>query len=84
MKQFSILNFGLAFGLWWGVAMLLLGIAAALFNLGTALVQLLSSVYIGFAPTPGGIILGAIWGFGDGFIGGLMLAWFIKLLHKKK
>lgn len=51
-------------------------------RLGTALVNLIASLYIGFAPTLPGSILGAIWGLFDGFIGGVVLAWTYNQLQK--
>ena len=45
--------------------MLFLGLAGWLFDWGTALVNLIASLYIDFAPTFPGSILGAIWGLID-------------------
>ena len=47
---------------------------AALFGWGVVLAQILSSLYIGFAPTLVGTIAGAVWAFTDGFIAGVMIA----------
>ncbi len=44
-------------------------------RLGTVLVNLIASLYIGFAPTLPGSILGALWGLIDRLIGGVVLAW---------
>ena len=71
--RLGVLAFGLAFGGATAIAMLFLGIAAA-FGWGASLVDLFASLYIGFAPTVGGTILGILWGFADGFIGGVILA----------
>jgi hypothetical protein len=66
--------FCLAFGILWGLGMLVLGITGML-GYGTAIVNVMGSVYKGFAPTIGGAIAGAIWGFIDGAIGGYIFAW---------
>ncbi len=71
--RLGVLAFGFAFGSATSIAMLLLGITAA-FGWGDRLVAVFSSLYLGYAPTAGGIILGMIWGFVDGFIGGAIVA----------
>ena len=66
---------GLAVGIVWAFGVLILGGAAFAFDWGTPAVQLLGSVYLGFAPTPAGLPIGAIWGFADGFAGGFLIGW---------
>jgi hypothetical protein len=80
--RLGVLGFALALGVTGAVFMLFLGLAGWLFDWGTALVNLIASLYIGFAPTFPGSILGAIWGFIDGFIGGVVLAWTYNQLQK--
>ncbi|MBD3304498.1 hypothetical protein GF343_05100 [Candidatus Woesearchaeota archaeon] len=65
---------GLAFGILWGLACLLIGIFA-MYGYGNQFLDLFASVYKGYAATWGGAVIGAIWGFVDGFIGGYILAW---------
>ena len=66
---------GLAVGIVWAFGVLFLGGAAIAFDWGAPAVQLLESVYLGFAPTFAGLVIGVIWGFADGFIGGFLIAW---------
>ncbi len=73
--RFHTLRLGLAVGIVCAFGVLLLGGAAIAFDWGTPAVQLLGSVYLGFAPTPMGLLIGAIWGFADGLIGGFLIAW---------
>jgi hypothetical protein len=74
------LAFGL--GISWAVCMLFVG-WASIFGWGTKFVELMSSVYIGFAPSFLGGIIGAIWGFVDGAIGGAIIAFVYNKIAKK-
>ena len=60
-------------GVSWAACMLFVG-WAAVFGWGVKFVDVMSSVYIGFEPTVVGGIVGALWGFVDGAIGGLLIA----------
>lgn len=40
-------------------------------------------VYRGFNVTPLGSVFGLIWGFGDGFVGGLLFGWLYNLIGGK-
>ena len=73
--RLGVISLGLALGITWGGGMFLLGLAATLFDWGTPLVLILSSVYIGYAPSFVNSVAGAVWGFVDGFIGGALIAW---------
>ncbi len=42
---------------------------------GVSLVAVLSSLYIGYAPSFVGSVAGTVWAFVDGFIGGVIIAW---------
>ena len=72
--KLSILSFGVALGATWGVGVFLLGIHAWLTGMSVDIVNLLGMAYIGYKPTMLGSIIGASWGFADGFIGGFIIA----------
>jgi hypothetical protein len=60
-------------GITWGLGMVCLGwIAAA--GWGVKIVEALSSLYLGFAATFVGGLIGGLWGFADAFLAGLVLA----------
>lgn len=63
----------LALGLSWSFLILFTG-WVSMFGWGTRFVEVMSSLYIGFAPTFFGGIIGAIWAFIDGAIGGAIVA----------
>lgn len=66
--------FAMAAGIICGLFILLFGWAGAMLNWGNELANLWGTVYIGFGSTFLGGIVGAIWGFADGFIGGYLFA----------
>ena len=72
---------GVAIGALGAIYVGFLGISA-MFGWGTALVDSLSSLYIGYSASVGGAIVGAVWGFADGFIAGYVIAWVYNQLAK--
>ena len=68
-------KFGFAFGLIWGLGMLLIGWADWLWEYGEQFVNTFASVYYGFEPTFWGGIVGFFWGFVDFFIFGFLVFW---------
>ena len=77
----SVKGFALAGGIVWAVGVLLLGLAALYIDgWGGAIVELLDSIYIGYEATPIGSVIGAVWGFIDGFIGCAAFAWLYNKL----
>lgn len=81
MKKFSPNALGLAIGILWAVCVLFCGITA-MFGWGVALVEAISSLYIGYGPSVPGAFIGAIWGFVDGYLAGLVIAWLYNRLTK--
>ncbi|MCH7568614.1 MAG: bacteriophage holin [Nanoarchaeota archaeon] len=77
----NTLNFGLALGITFGLGALFLGLTSWLFNYGTAWVELIGTVYIGYSTTLLGTIIGTIYAFVDGLIGGIVIAWFYNKLQ---
>jgi len=75
-------NFGLACGILWGVLVLLMGWAAALIGWTSAMVDVFASIYIGYSASFVGAIIGAIWAFFDGLIGGYIFVWLYNKLNK--
>lgn len=73
---------GLAIGIIWGLCVLLIGWAAAWTGWGDGLVTMLGSLYIGYAPSPVGGLIGGAWAFVDGIIGGALVALLYNRLEK--
>lgn len=72
----GVISFGLAVGLTSGIMVFLLGVVASLFGWGVEMAVALSSLFIGFGPSFVGSIAGAVWASVDGFVFGLLIAWF--------
>ena len=73
MQKLNIKALAVAMGAMWGGGMLFLGWASML-GWGVKAVDVMSSVYIGFSSSLLGSIIGAVWGFLDGAIGGIIIA----------
>lgn len=72
--KLSPAKFGFAWGVIYALGILLVGWTAWLWNYGTDFVNGLASIYLGYAATFWGAILGAIWAFIDFFIFGWLVA----------
>ena len=76
----GVISFGLALGVTAALLAFILGVVSTAFGWGILVAQALSSLFIGYGPTFVGSITGAVWAFVDGFIAGLLLAWFYNKL----
>jgi hypothetical protein len=76
--KFSVKGLALASGILWGVAMLGMGLANLIWsNYGQQFLQMVASVYPGYHATRNiaEVIVGTLYGFVDGLIGGAAFAW---------
>ena len=78
--RIQALPFGIAFGVVYAVVFLLYGLSAALFGWGAPLAEIVGSFYVGFGPTLGGLLIGAVWGFVVGFVFFALGAWLYNVL----
>ena len=74
-------NFGLACGIIWAFAIFDLGIMAH-YGWGAEMQSVVASLYIGYSATFLGSLLGALWAFVDGFVGGYVFVWLYNKLNK--
>jgi hypothetical protein len=72
--KLRIQAFGLATGIVMGLFVFLLTLVSLWFGRGET-IDALVVPFPGFSRSIGGAIVGLIWGFVDGFIGGALLAW---------
>ena len=82
MEKLNVKSLALGLGLTWGISMLFIGWISAT-GWGAGIVNVISSLYIGFKSTFWGGILGGIWGFVDGFVGGAIIALVYNWVNKK-
>ncbi len=81
MQKLNVKAFTLSWAICFGVYFLALG-WIAMSGWGVQLVDVLSSLYIGYAPTFVGAIIGGIWAFFDWGIGALIIALIYNALAK--
>jgi hypothetical protein len=81
MNKLSPTALGIAIGVIWAAYVLFCGITA-MFGWGVALVDTISSLYVGYGPSILGAIIGAAWGFADGYIAGVVVAWVYNKLAR--
>ncbi len=83
LEKLSVKALAVALGIAWGAGMLFTG-WASIFGWGEKIVDVMSSVYIGFAPSLLGGFIGGVWGFMDGAIGGAIIALVYNAIAKRK
>lgn len=81
MNKLSPNALGIAMGVLWAAYVFFCGITA-MFGWGIALVHTISSLYIGYKPSILGAFIGSIWGFIDGYIAGVLIAWLYNRVAK--
>ncbi len=74
MQPLSIKGLAIALGVSWGGGVVLLGLAGSI-GWGRPLVDVLGSVYLGYRPSFTGSLIGGLWAFTDGALGGIVIAW---------
>ncbi len=76
---------GLSLGIVWGLMVFLATLWSAFQGRGATL-RVLNSYYIGFSVSYPGAFIGLLWGFVNGFLVGLLIAWlydlFCRILYK--
>jgi len=67
-----IWSLGLFIGTWWII----------FFDGASGDITLIGQIYRGYSISPMGSIIGMIWGFFDGLVGGAMLAWLYNFMTR--
>lgn len=80
--RLHVFAFGMAIGVSWAISMLLIGLSGHFFQTNTNLIASMGEMYVGFNATIGGSFIGALWGFIDGFIGGVVVAFLYNMFSK--
>jgi hypothetical protein len=75
------LALGVALGLVWGVSLLVTTLVSARTGYAREFLAVMAgSIYPGYAISPAGSLLGLLYGFVDGLVGGAVLAWIYNRL----
>ncbi len=80
--KLNIRALGLGFGIFWGGAILFVGIANLIWpDYGVACLELVASIYPGYDATGsvGQVVIGTLYGLIDGFVGGMIFGWLYNL-----
>ena len=77
------MSLGLTLGVLGGFAMLVMGLLSLKSGYIGELFQVTSSIYPGTGSTGLGVLIGLVWGFADGFIGGVLIAWLYNMFSGK-
>ena len=78
--KFDVRSFALTCGLVWGFGLFFLTWWIIGFEGPTGEPTFIGHVYRGYAVTPVGSVVGMVWGFFDGLIGGAIFAWLYNKL----
>jgi hypothetical protein len=81
MNKLNVKALAISLGSAWALCMLFAG-WASIFGWSVKFVDIMGSVYIGFEPSILGGIIGALWGFIDGAIAGLVIALIYNFFSK--
>jgi len=76
----NIKAFALTCGLVWGLGLFCLTWWVIAFEGSTGDVTLIGHIYRGYTVSPTGSVVGLVWGFFDGLVGGAVFAWLYNVL----
>jgi hypothetical protein len=79
--RLSVKAFGLACGILWGLGLFLLAWWFVVRGVDPDYTTFIERAYIGYSLTPLGSLIGLLWGFVDGLIGGAIFAWLYNKLQ---
>ena len=83
--KLNVKSFGLTCGLLWGFGLMFLTWWIMLFEGSTGATTFIGRIYQGYNISIVGSLLGLVWGFFDGLIGGAIFAWlYNKITGEKK
>ena len=78
--KLDVKSFGLTCGLFWGIGLFFLTWWLIAFDGSSQGPTFIGRIYRGYSITPVGSVIGLIWAFVDGHIGGVIFSWLYKRL----
>ena len=82
-NQLNALAAGLSMGSFWSISMLLCTIFAIKFDYADQFMEIMTDVYPGYEISGKGAVIGLLYGFVDGFLGGYLLVWLYNFFAQK-
>lgn len=82
--KLNVNAFGLACGILWGIGLFFITWWIIAFEGVTYDRTIIGLVYRGYSISPWGSVIGLIWAFIDGWVGGIILAWLYNILRGSK
>ena len=79
----SVISLALSIGIVWGIGALFAGWFSIL-GWGVPFIKTMGTMYVGYASTFWGGIIGGIWAFIDGFIGGFLIGFLYNIFRKRR
>ena len=73
--KLNVKSFALSCGILWGLAILLVTYWLLIFGASGTTIAKLGKIYLGYSYSWIGGIVGLLWGFFDGLIGGAVFSW---------
>ena len=81
--KLNVKAFALACGLFLGIGLFLITWWIILFEGASGNTTLIGRIYLGYNISPIGSLIGLVWAFVDGMVGGAIFAWLYNLLNQK-
>lgn len=82
-NQLNALAAALSMGSLWSISMLLCTLFAMQFEYADQFMTLMTDVYPGYELTGKGAVIGMLYGFADGFLGGYLIVWLYNFFVRK-
>jgi len=78
--KLNVKAFAVTCGLFWGIGLFLITLWIILFDGATGETTIIGKIYRGYCISFTGSLIGLVWAFFDGLIGGAIFAWLYNLL----
>ncbi len=80
--KLNVRAFALTGGILWGIAVFLFTWWVIMFEGASGEPTVIGLLYRGYTLSPAGSVIGLVWGFFDGLIGGALFAWLYNRLAR--
>jgi hypothetical protein len=81
--KLNVKSFALCVGLFWGFGLLFITWWIILFEGTSGAITLIGKIYRGYSISFAGSLIGFIWAFIDGMIGGALFAWLYNVISTR-